>query len=158
MTIGRDMTHIKTKKIHLRIFDSGWDDPSEDFLVKCVMSRPWVIIKVLYDTATKKISIFFQRRDGPYQCSCHFLCSKSRKKYQQNLVSGAALWLLTCLWIEGGKNCSFFSSQQILGAQYMVCFFRLAALMFSTRLVTVCLERPHSGALDAVSPDGQMRG
>ena len=60
MTIGRDMTHIKTKKIHLRIFDSGLDDPSEDFLVKCVMSRPWVIIKVLYDTATKKISISFK--------------------------------------------------------------------------------------------------
>ena len=40
----------------------------------------------------KKSLFFFQRRDGPYQCSCHFLCSKSWKKYQQNFVSGAALW------------------------------------------------------------------
>ena len=31
---------VKDQKIHLRIIDSGWYYPKENFLVKCVMSRP----------------------------------------------------------------------------------------------------------------------
>ena len=31
---------VKDQKIHLRIIDSGWYYPKENFLVKCVSSRP----------------------------------------------------------------------------------------------------------------------
>ena len=79
MTNGRDMT-LKDQNIHLRIIDSGWDYPKENFLVKCVMSRPWVIIKVLYDTATKKISIFFSKKRWPLSVLLSLFMFKIMKK------------------------------------------------------------------------------
>ena len=101
------------------------------------MSRPWVIIKVLYDTCNQIILYFFHRRDGPYQCSCHFSCLPQEKIITKIL---SVEQLYDCSHVygeEGGENCSFFSSQHILSAVYMLCFFRLAALLFFTRLETV---------------------
>ena len=130
MTNGRDMT-LKDQNIHLRIIDSGWDYPKENFLVKCVMSRPWVIIKVLYDTCNQIILYFFIEEMALISALVtSYICLKVKKKLSTKF----------CPW---SSSMTAYMSMDKRWREVLLFFFTthtrcaVYALFFSTSLVNV---------------------